>query len=319
MTVSSTASCERCATPLEQGDLRCAICGQATPTESTVRSQLAVKIHRCTGCGAAVAYDPDKQAPSCTFCNEVVAVETIEDPIEQSEGYLPFTIGQSEAHRALSRWLVSLGWFRPSDLSSSARLDLLKPLWWVGWIFDADAHVTWAADSDFDSRRSAWAPHSGSTPMVFKNILVSASRGLSNKEVDAISGGCDLHSVRSEPEGVTGGVIEQFDLQRSQARQQIVSSIENFAAYRVENEHVPGTVARNVNASVLLQKLVTRRLSFPAWILAYRYRNRLYRVVVCGQDGTLVSGNAPVSWFKILLVGLAVVAAVVVGIAIAGR
>ncbi|MFP6766345.1 MAG: hypothetical protein VB858_22130, partial [Planctomycetaceae bacterium] len=69
---------------------------------------------------------------------------------------------------------------------------------------------------------------------------------------------------------------------------------------------------RNVHVSVLLRALVTRRLSFPAWVLAYRYRDRLYRVVVCGQDGSRVAGNAPLSMTKVLLVTLGVAAAAVV-------
>jgi len=53
---------------------------------------------------------------------------------------------------------------------------------------------------------------------------------------------------------------------------------------------------------VILRKLVTRRYSFPAYVLAYRYQDRLYRVVICGQDARRVIGSAPYSIPKIILV-----------------
>ena len=53
----------------------------------------------------------------------------------------------------------------------------------------------------------------------------------------------------------------------------------------------------------------TRRVAVPTYVLAYRYRSRLYRVLVHGQRAELVLGKAPVSPFKVALVALAVAAA----------
>lgn len=309
-------NCGRCETPLEAGDLRCSICGQAAPVEVSAADKVQVQILRCQGCGAATAYDIEHQAPSCTFCDSVVEVETIDDPLEQSEGFLPFTIGQDEARRAMRQWLSSLGWFRPSDLKTSARLEQLKPLWWVGWVFDAESLVSWAADSNAGSRRSAWAPHAGQVEMTFDDILVSASRGLTTEEASAIGPGCRLDSLRPQAEGASNATIEQFDVQRSQARQQIVNAIQAIAADRVEQHHIPGSRFRKTSVSVVLRKLITRRISLPAWVLAYRYKGRLYRMVICGQNASFVTGSAPLSIAKIMLVVVCAVTALLAFVAI---
>lgn len=302
--------CSRCQTPLEAGDIRCSICGQAAPHDIEKISRTQVQVLRCTGCGAAIGYDPKRQAPSCSFCNSLVKIETIEDPMEQSSGYLPFTVTANEAHAALKSWLGSLGWFRPGDLESSATLQELRPLWWVAWVFDANSKISWAADSNADAGRSAWAPHSGQTEVNFQNILASASRGLSLEEVAEITGGMDLNSVQPEPRGADNATVERFDVQRSQARQQVGQALHNMAVRHVQEHSIPGTRFRNVNVSTVVESLVTRRLSLPAYVLAYRYKQELYRVVICGQNQNLIVGKAPYSILKITITVAAICAVV---------
>lgn len=301
---TKTSHCQRCETPLETGDLRCSICGDAAPIENQAeRQKVVVQVLRCVGCGAAIAYDPKHQAACCSFCGEVVEVETIEDPMEQTESYLPFTVTPEQAHDALRQWLSSRGWFRPSDLSTSSKLAELKPLWWVAWIFDADATVSWTADSNEGAWRSSWAPHSGRNEIRFDNILVSASRGLTGEEAAAISPGMNLATECNAPRGATeNATLEQFDLQRSQARRYVTGQINQLAASRVQANHIPGSRFRNVSIAVVLRRLITRRFSLPAYVLAYRYNQRLYRVVICGQDPNRIIGQSPTSFWKVLAV-----------------
>lgn len=318
-TIGGTKStCERCRTPLERGDLRCAICGLSSPSEVAEAGQkIAIQVLRCEGCGAAVAYDAKVGAPSCSFCSSVMRLDEISDPPEQTGGFLPFRVTKVEAQGALKLWLADRGFFRPRDLASRATLESLKPLFWVGWIFDARADVTWTADSDLGSQRSSWAPHSGETSMEFNNLLVSASRGLNDDEVDHISDSYTLAEVGPDPHSspagsvdLEGALIESFDVQRSLARKRIVRAIERTAAGRVAAHHVPGTRSRKVHASVLLEELETRRLSLPAWVLAYRYEGKLYRAVISGQDAAAITGTSPLSFKRVLLaigIGLLVI------------
>src|SRR6185503_5055629 len=65
---------------------------------------------------------------------------------------------------------------------------------------------------------------------------------------------------------------------------------------------IPGSRFRNVHIALVLEDLFTRRVALPAWVLAYRYKNKLYRVVVNGQSEQRVIGDAPLSVWKIALV-----------------
>jgi LSD1 subclass zinc finger protein len=318
--MDASTVCTRCETPLEQGDLRCAICGQATPAREPVARETRVQQLRCAGCGAALGYDPGGQAPRCAFCGEVLHVETMEDPPERIDAYLPFTVGGDAARACLAAWFRTLGFFRPRDLATEARLQTLQPLWWVGWVFDAEAFVSWAGDSNFGAHRSAWAPHSGQTPLIYDNILVSASRGLALDETTALTETYDLGSAGRAPAGVEHGRVEQFDVQRSLARQKIVEAIDRIAVSQVTARFCPGTRHRNMHVSTLLRRLTTRRFAFPAWVMAYRYHDRLYRAVVSGQRADAIHAHAPISWGRVGAVvagGAAVVGGIIAAVSLA--
>ena len=308
--VDAIGTCSRCESPIERGDLRCAICSLAVPVTHVAREQAEVMVMRCEGCAAAVDYDVEAQAPRCAFCDSVMHVERLTDPPEQSELFLPFEVDRETAQRAVVGWLGSLGWFRPGDLKAKARIEGVRPLHWVGWVFDADALVSWTADSNHGSLRADWAPHSGQVELRFDDICVSASRGLSDAEVYSMVSHYDLPGAvpadalteAMRPEGASA---EQFDVQRSAARARVASAIERMAITTVAERHVPGTRHRKVRVLPLVRALTTRRVSFPAWVMAYRYKGELYRAVVCGQDAACVLGRAPYSWVRIAAVVLA--------------
>ena len=183
--------CERCGGQLEEGDLRCPLCGLALPVAVGPGPALArtqAQVVRCGACGASVEYSVESQAPRCAFCASGMRVEMTEDPLEQAEAFLPFRVDVEAARAALHHFLSHQGFFRPGDLAATAAIESLQPLWWPAWAFSAEARVTWTADSDAGSGRSAWAPHSGQQDMTFQDLLVSASRGLTHAECERLAG-----------------------------------------------------------------------------------------------------------------------------------
>jgi len=226
----SERACERCSTALEDGDLRCCICGMCAPavTRAPVTTEV-LRIVRCSECGAAVSYRVEKRAPVCRFCGAETRVEEITDPLESAKEYLRFKVKRDDAAGAMRRFLGSLGWFRPADLAARASVDSVTPLYFAAWAFDAEAEVTWAADSDAGSRRSDWAPHAGRTKLHWKNMLISASRGLNHKEVAALARGYDLSKARPVDDEMADEV-ERFDVERSAARATVLSTIMSLAA-----------------------------------------------------------------------------------------
>lgn len=314
VTAAASAGCSRCASPLEHGDLRCAVCALPVPIERAPVEQARVEILRCTWCGAAVGFDANHQAPACGFCGSVMKVEQPVDPVETAALRVPFVVDREIATAALRGWLGKRGYFAPKTLRDEAVLEAIAPLCWAAWIVNAEATVAWTADSDYGSGRSAWAPHAGQTKQTFGNIVIPASRGLRQDECSLLVPYYDLSQVLgvSAPAipGEVPAMIESFDAQRSAARQQVSRAIEALAAVRVQKHEVPGSRFRNVHVSCLLERQTTDRVALPAWVLAYRYRGSPYRAIVHGQRAEIVFGTSPKDWAKIAKLAGAILAGI---------
>lgn len=311
--------CPRCDSPIERGDLRCAVCAMAVREVVEEVETAKANVVRCNGCGACVAYDVKAQAPRCAYCGSETHVESVDDPIEQAEAALPFSVSPDVAKKALRKWLGTRGFFCPSDLKQAATIDGLKPMWWPAWVFDVRTEISWAGDSNVGSLRSDWAPHSGLTHAVFKNVVVSASRGLTETECRQLAPATNLATAvlpaNAQSDGPPDAVVEQFDVQRSAARQRVLDEVESLSE-QAAIEAIPGSRHRNVHVSAVLRGLRSRRLSIPTYVLAYRYKDDLYRALVHGQDAEMVLGSTPTSWVKVVAVIAAVVAIVALGIAL---
>lgn len=313
--------CPRCETVLEDGDLRCAICALPLPAVRSEPRDHHAQVLRCEDCGAAVAFSGEARAPRCGFCGATMAIEQPIDPIETARLRLPLAVDRHVAEAALRGWLARRGVFAPAALAGEAVLESLTPLAWAAWQVDAQALVTWTADSDAGALRSAWAPHAGEASLAFRQIVVPASRGLRPAECRRLLPYYELGRAVAIDAPLGAGevapVIEQFEAQRSAARRAVQDAIEATAKVRIQSR-IPGRRYRNVRVACLLERQTTERVALPAWILSYRYRGRAYRAIVHGQRADVVFGSSPIDRRKVawLVSVLAVIAGAIALIAI---
>jgi hypothetical protein len=302
--------CTRCLTSLEEGDIRCPVCGLIVP-ERAGAAPVARQVLRCGECNAALAYSAKHQNPVCGFCGAVMHVEEPVDPVEHPEARVSLSVTHEQAKAALKTWLSKRGFFAPTKLAAESTVDSVHPLWWAAWVCDVDAKVSWTADSNEGSARSDWAPHSGQFPMQRLNLLISASRGLTGVETRGLTEHYNLAPTEAVP--TDSQEVEQFDAQRSAARRVVADAITSEAIAEA-TRRVPGHRHRNVRAHAMMTGLSTRRLALPAWVMVYRFEGKPYRAVVHGQNASVVLGDSPTSIWKIL----GVIFGTVLGIAVIG-
>ncbi|MFP2928446.1 zinc ribbon domain-containing protein [Pyxidicoccus sp. 3LG] len=231
-----------------------------------------------------------------------------EDPVEQAEAWLPFTVDPEAARGALMGFLGKGGFFRPSGLARDAALESLRPMWWPAWSFRAGVDVSWTADSDAGSGRSDWGAARGTHAL---RVRRHPRAGLARAEAEGVRGARAPLPARNGGGGAAragGGARRALRGDALRGAPHRAGGGGAAVERALQQGVIPGRRFRNVRVAVALSSLHTRRLALPVYVLAYRYEDKPYRVLVHGQEVRVVFGEAPISGWR--------VAAVVAGVLI---
>lgn len=305
--------CEICGSLIDEEDLFCANCGTEAPVPSAAAqppitghaSRIATHNFSCTGCGASMSYDAAAQALRCPFCGSTQMEQLeAESKALRPEAVVPFEVSRTDAKEILQRWLGQ-GFWRPADLVKEASLVDIAPVYVPYWAFSAETYTYWTADTSRTppGARGDWFPLFGEHHGRYAGMLVGAGQALTAEETAAL---CPFDLDKALPpeqvdlENVT---VEQFGLPRKYARARARHGLHESERAACQQRYVPGN-ARNVHANVRIESMAGRPVLLPVWIMAYRYRNRLYRFLINGQTGQ-TTGQAPVSVVKqVVAIGL---------------
>jgi hypothetical protein len=200
----------------------------------------------------------------------------------------------------MRRWLKQ-GFWRPGDLSDAAIVTKIAAVYVPYWKFSARVFAFWTADSSQTpfGARGEWYPLSGEHRDEIRGLLVGASGALTPAETSAI---CPFDLDQGVPRDqidLENVIFEPYRVQRKYARPLAQAGFEDLVRQACRR-HVPGN-CRNLKANVRVEGLSSEGVFLPVWIMAYRYRDRLYRFLVNGQTGK-AHGQAPTSWRKVAMV-----------------
>ena len=200
----------------------------------------------------------------------------------------------------MREWL-GRGFWRPGGLAEQACVVKMTPVYVPYWVFQADTHTFWTADTNQTppGARGDWFPLSGEHQGSYSGLLIGASGALTPAETHAICPFDFASAVPPEQVDLKNAIVEEFSRQKKFARPLAVGDLENLECQACTREYVPGT-ARNAHVNVQITEMSGEPALLPVWIMAYQFRDQLYRFLVNGQTGR-ATGQAPLSWMKIII------------------
>ncbi|HTQ38222.1 MAG TPA: zinc ribbon domain-containing protein [Pirellulales bacterium] len=324
--------CTVCGAVLDEEDLFCPNCGAEAPTSATPptpdqnsptvpvgnsaappttdaapATHLTTCNFTCRSCGASMSYDASAQTLRCPFCGSE-QLEKKPDAKEISpDAVVPFAVSRDQAVAGMRQWLGQ-GFWRPGDLAQQAAVVGMRQVYIPYWVFDAQTHTYWTADSSHTppGARASWYPVCGQHEGNYSGLLVGASGALTGAETAAL---CpfDLSSaVPPDKVDLQNVIFERFTVPRKYARPLARQGLESGESDAC-GQYVAGK-CRNMRVNVRITNLASRPMLLPVWMMAYRYRDQVFRFLCNGQTGKS-SGQAPVSYKKI---GVAVAIAAII-------
>ncbi len=279
---------------------------------------------RCSSCGATVRFSGTLTSGDCAYCGAPIQRQHVHDATQRIpvDGVLPFEVDRRQAQQHLSAWVRSR-WFAPGAFTAAGAEGKFNGIYLPYWTYDAATATAyrgqrgehyWETVGSGKNRRQVlrtrWYPASGSFPRFFDDVLVPAASGIPEQRVVALEPWPVARCRGYAPELLAGFLARTYDVPLERgfaiARGRIDAALEQDVRL-----HIGGDTQRIEAVDTRYNAITYKHLLLPVWMLAYRYGQRSYQVVVNAGTGE-VQGDRPYSWIKIagaVLGGLALLAA----------
>ncbi len=274
---------------------------------------------KCPACGAESTMEKNMFSAACAFCGSPLTVTPDTKAVANPQSLLPFKLEKQAASAGFSQWLRRL-WFAPNDLKKSASGDRFNGIYLPFWTFDADTatayqgqrgtHYTETVRRVVDGKeqtqqvtRTRWSSVSGRVQRFFDDVLVTASRALPAKYLDALEPWDLANLIPYDNRYLSGfrAEVSQVDIREGfeNAKRVMAGVIEQDVRHDIGGDEQQIT-AMQTN----YDKTTYKYILLPVWLSVYRYGGKIYRFVVNARTGE-VHGERPYSAIKIALAVIA--------------
>jgi hypothetical protein len=290
--------------------------------------QTATRSVQCQSCRAVMVFDPSRVGQNCEFCGSPALVDysEIKSPI-RPQGVLPFKVDRNRVRDDIRGWWRSK-WFAPGKLSKAALVDTVHSLYIPYWTFDARAHCPWEAEAGHyyyvnvegrDSKgnrvvrreqRTRWEPAAGVVDHAFDDDAVPGTQGLPMEILRQVEPFPTQEVVPYDTAFLSGHVVEHYKVVLMEAAERSQQQMHE-ALLGLCGRQVPGDTYRNLRIFPTFTGRTFKHVLVPIWLLTYNYRAKAFQVIVNGYTGK-IAGKYPISIWKVLLVALLVLVALVI-------
>jgi predicted RNA-binding Zn-ribbon protein involved in translation (DUF1610 family) len=286
---------------------------------------------KCHACGAIIMMDAKTVTQECPFCGVHLQSEPkTAEPIIEPSAVLPFKIDQNSARKTFQQWAGSR-WFAPNKFKQIADLGKLVGMYAPFWTYDAMTftfyagyrgthyYVTESYTAMVDGkpvrrarqvRKTKWDYQEGQVRNWFDDVLVVASKGLPHDYAEELAP-WDLPQLADfKPDYLSGFRTERYQvgLEEGFGRAKILmqGEIEKLVRY-----DIGGDEQRIDSLNTQYSGVTFKHILLPVWVSAYRYGDKLHRILINGRTGE-VQGSRPYSPWKIA--GLVILIAAIIGL-----
>ena len=331
-----------------QQDLKCPFCGHEKLIELTADTDIAeqdfnailAKVRewrelsgentndgqsevRCSGCGANVVFVGSLTSSECPYCGAPIQRDKVHDSPKRIpvHGILSFQVEKEKARVNLSDWVRSR-WFAPNEFLKRGVEGRFNGVYLPFWTYDSmtfsrywgergDHYTVTVTDSNNQTRtetRTRWTSVSGSHQRFFDDVLVLATKGMSRELMDSLEP-WPLTELQSFSQAMLAGFMartyeveldEGFPIAQKRIDAGIASDVRGL---------IGGDEQRVTEIKTRYDAITFKHLLLPVWLLAYRYNDKSFQVLVNAVTGE-VQGERPYSFWKITLTVLSVLAVV---------
>ncbi len=270
---------------------------------------------KCDACAAEIEQPKNMTAFACPYCDSNIVTKAKKSRLIKPKSLLPFHVTREESTASFAKWLRSR-WFAPNDLKKYARTEeKLQGIYIPYWTYDCDTTSDYTGQRGEDywvsvgsgknkrmERRTNWYFASGTVSNRFDDVLVLASKSIPSEYTYELEPWDLQNLVPYKNEYLAGFKAERYQVQLDDGFETAGDLMEPTIRLTVK-ANIGGDRQRIHSLNVRHRNITFKHVLLPVWISAYRYRNKLYRILINARTGE-VQGERPWSVWKILFATL---------------
>jgi hypothetical protein len=156
-------------------------------------------------------------------------------------------------------------------------------------------------------RHTRWSPASGTVRNSFDDILILASKSLPGKYAEHLTPWDLTNLVPYADEYLSGFRAESYQISLAEGFEAAKAMMEAAIQNSIRQD-IGGDEQRVHSAQTRYGSITFKHILLPIWLSAYRFRDKVYRVLINARTGE-VQGDRPFSPWKIagaVLLGLVI-------------
>ena len=266
---------------------------------------------RCSSCGADVIFQGTLTSSQCPYCASPLQRDNIHDSISRLpvDGVLPFLVPQTHAAENLRAWVKSL-WWAPNEFLKQGANGKFNGVYMPYFTYDALTFTRYAGQrgdvyfvtvGEGNNQRTVqqirWSYRDGAFKRFFDDVMMIAASKQHMDLVEALEPWPLDRLIPFTPEVLAGFFSRTYDIDLEEGFR--------FARLRMEAElsaevrqRIGGDTQQVQSQQTNYSAVTYKHILLPVWLLAYRYRDKTYQVMMNAATGE-VSGQRPYSWVKI--------------------
>ena len=274
----------------------------------------------CKNCGAETIMDSADTAQCCPYCGstQVMPVDNDEDVIAPG-GVVPFEITKEKATQLFKSWMKGK-LFAPNDAKTSCEAKNFSGIYLPYWTYDSQTTSPYEVKLGFNSTDSdghtttSYKTYRGIYERFIDDETVYASKKTTNRFIKAAST-FDFSKLRKySPEFIAGFLAERYTIGLDEgwdiAKEQIKIKLKNEIGSMEKKRHHADSVSK-VTFNTAYSKVTYKYVLAPIWIANFKFKEKVYNIVVNGQNGQ-IRGEAPVSPIKVIIAIILAILAIMI-------
>ncbi len=282
----------------------------------------------CESCGAKILFEALHRTTRCPYCDSPSVIDRPATPDRPDPVFaVGFTVDQMQAIAGVRRHVGSRKW-APAGLKNAAA-ERVRGIYVPTYLYSAHASSVFSARIGEDyyvrvvstdskgrtrvkkKRKTEYRTLEGTHEAYVGDLLVTASRGIPNTEVEWLEP-YDLAQLRRySPALISGWISEEPSLTREECLELARGESQSMIG-RLLRRFMPGDSHSDLRYRTELRDEAIDLTLVPVWMLALRWHEKKQpiRILVNGQTGEVV-GEIPISWTRIaatIAIGLGLLA-----------